>query len=113
MLIQNSKKFLLLFLIYILGVLFFTSTSPADLPVVLLIVPFLYVFFAVFMTVYLLSRKINHQLSDKIIAVIAALFVVLVLVLGSLRQLSTIDVVLSVAITVLLGWYITKMQKNT
>lgn len=98
-------------LLYCLGVLFFVTTDPTNMPLPLLVVPFLWLFAVIFISIlYLLSIKhVFGARKRRILAAsIAAALPVLLLVFQSIHQLTIKDVLLSVAIIAVASFYIEK-----
>ncbi len=113
MVMNNTKlrKVFTLFLLYLVGWLFFTMISPEQLPIVLLVVPFIYIFATVFYTALVAQEFIFPQMKKRrIVSFILALFLVLMLVLHSLHQLTSRDLLLGAAATILLTWYVSKIN---
>jgi hypothetical protein len=98
-------------LCYFAGLVFFAVSSPDRLPIGLLIFPFIYVFFIVYLTVDTLSVVMGRRHS-KFVPLLIAVTTVLILILGSLRQLTARDIALSIVIVSLLSWYISKARVN-
>lgn len=97
-------------LLYVLGFVLLLFTSPQRLPIIVLIVPFLYVFGTVFLTVVYIGSLLGRKRGVRLLATVISIFVVLIFVLGSMHQLDSKDILISLFITVLLGWYIIKLR---
>jgi len=109
---MNTKlRISTLILCYAGGLVFFAVSSPDSLPIGLLILPFIYAFFIVYLTVLTLSDIAGKRHSTFVPLLIAATSV-LILILGSLRQLTLRDIALSIVIVTLLSWYISKARTN-
>jgi hypothetical protein len=107
---KKLNNFILPIILVLITGVFFIFTSPFELPLLLLVVPFV----LLFVTIYVVTRTVVVQLgvrNPQLIALTMAVFSVVLLLLGSLHQLSFRDIVLSIAIVVLLTWYIRKMQQ--
>lgn len=92
-------------------VCFFLFFSPTELPLLGLVVPYILVFLLVYSGVRLITRVVHIRRLGNLTALVAAAFSVMILLLGSLHQLSFRDIALSVAIVFVLGWYISKLQQ--
>ncbi len=96
--------------LYLPGLIFFASTSPQELPVGLYVLPFIYIFLCVYLTTrFVLIRLTKQQMYAKLLPNVIATLVTLLLLLGSLQQLSVRDIFLVVAIGGLLVWYLRKL----
>lgn len=107
----KTQLFILIGL-YIAAILFLTFTNPQNLPLPLLILPFVYAFVTLFMTIRLIVQIFTDSKSlGNSVGMTITIFVILTLVLASIRQLSARDLLISLAITVLLSWYLVKIRK--
>lgn len=99
-------------------VLLLLETNPAKLPSALLIVPFLFLFIAIYLTVKEILHFMRGGDENKIvgmnasrprlIAGLIAAFPVLLLVLQSIGQLTTWDILMVVALFIIAYFYIIK-----
>lgn len=109
--LSNTKKYMAASIGSLAALLlFFSFVSPESLPVAALTVPFLLVFITVYLIGMTLAR-LTHINAAQLIATITAVFVTLMLVLGSLHQLTIRDVLLGVAIIGLLTMYLRRLQQ--
>jgi hypothetical protein len=97
--------------LYLAGIIFFMVTNPAELPLLLLVIPFAYIFITLYLSVVLIARLIGVKRALAI-AFIISVFGVLILVLGSLHQLTIRDTIISLALTVVLTWYVAKSNSR-
>ncbi len=109
---QYKKQLVTLVGLYLVGILFLLFTNPRHLPLILLIVPFVYAFITLFCTVRLITLIFtnNNALANSV-GITVSIFVVLSLILASIRQLSARDLLISLALTVILSWYLVKIRK--
>lgn len=106
------KQLITLVALYMIGTLFLIFTNPQDLPLPLLILPFVYAFIVLFLTIRTgVSFFSGNKSLGTSISLVVTIFVVMSLILASIRQLSARDLLISFAITVLLGWYLVKIKK--
>lgn len=105
---KHRKQAIILLAFYLVGALFFMNTNPADLPLLLLIIPFVYIFGVTYLTVVLICRLLGVK-SATFVSLVVSVFGVLLFVLGSLHQLTIRDIVISVALTCLLTWYVVRL----
>ena len=105
---KHRKQVLILGLLYLFGLIFFMNTSPDELPLLLLVLPFLYIFLVLYLSISLVCQLIGVR-SSFFVSLVIAVFGVLLFVLGSLHQLTVRDMVISLALTCLLTWYITRI----
>lgn len=106
-----SYQIVFLLVIYGFGVVFFLLIDPRTLPLVLMIVPFLWAFVALFSTFWVIMSHFEVFGSKKrrvILGGVASSLPVLLLVLSSIHQLTFRDVVISVAIVSLVGFYMSR-----
>lgn len=108
---KQRKQALLLVGLYLIGLLFFMNTNPSDLPLLLLILPFGYIFAVLYLTILFVCRVLRVR-SAVLVALIISIFGVLLFVLGSLHQLTVRDLLISVALTSLLTWYIVRITSK-
>lgn len=108
---KRRKQIIVLAALYVLGMVFFMTTSPADLPLLLLVAPFIYIFVVLYLTVLFLCQILKVR-QAKVIAMIISVFGVLLFLLGSLHQLTLRDALISLALTVTLTWYITRVSNR-
>jgi hypothetical protein len=107
----KKSKLILLVILLVFGVFFFLGTNPSEVPIYVLIVPFIY-FFTLF---YLLTSQIQDLLNNNMgpsIPLIVSSLILLMIILGSLHQLSAKDIILSLVLMLLLGWYIRKLENK-
>jgi len=97
--------------LYLLGFIFFLNTNPAELPLLLLVIPFMYIFAVVYMTVLLVCGLLRVK-SAVFVSLVMSIFGVLLFVLGSLHQLTLRDVMISLALTSLLTWYVIRITNS-
>ncbi len=98
-------------ILFVPGLVFFASTSPDELPVALYVLPFIYIFACVYLTTRFLMLKLGGgQRYIHLLPNIIAILVTLILLLGSLQQLSGRDVFLILAIGGLFAWYLRKLN---
>lgn len=111
LLAPHRKQLIALVALLGVGIVFFTTTSPDQLPLLLLVLPFLYIF-AVFYLLILLACRLIGVKQARLVALIVAVFGVLLFVLGSLHQLTLRDALISLVLTASLTWYVTKVTKH-
>lgn len=87
-------------------------TNPENLPLLLLVLPFLYLFATAYLTVLLVCRVLGVK-SAVFVSLVVAIFGVLLFVLGSLHQLTLRDVIISLALTALLTWYVIRITDRS
>ncbi len=104
----HRKQLVILLLLYIGGLIFFMNTNPQELPLLLLVLPFLYLFVVFYLSILFVCRLLRVK-SAVFVSLVIAVFGVLLLVLGSLHQLTLRDVIISVALTCLLTWYVVRI----
>lgn len=108
----SKKQLVVLFGLYVVAILFLMLTNPQNLPLPLLIVPFIYAFVTLFITVKVIVGLFSDNKSlGNSVGLTVTIFIVLCLILASIRQLSSRDLLISLAITVLLSWYLIKIRK--
>lgn len=105
------KQLIILTLLYGVGVIFFMTTNPSQLPLLLLIIPFAYIFVVLYLTILFIARLLGVRRALPV-AFIISIFGVLLLVLGSLHQLTMRDALISLALTSLLTWYISRSSNR-
>lgn len=109
---KYKKQLITIAGLYIIGVLFLVFTNPQNLPLPLLILPFVYAFVTLFLSIRLIVQVFTDSKSlGNSVGMTITIFVILTLVLASIRQLSARDLLISLAITVLLSWYLVKIRK--
>lgn len=112
---MNIKIGLLLFLtIFLAG--FLLSTNPDNTPLYFLLVPFLIITFMIYIfTQFLINFFLEEKntAKTKIFSAVLAIIVVNFLLLRSIDQLTFQDGLISVAITIMLAFYISKFQLKT
>ncbi len=91
------------------AVIFFLSVNPGDLPLVALIGPFLYLSVFLFLCFYQMSKLFRFN-NLKLTSLILTILTVVLLVMSSLHQITIKDIVLSVTLTAILTWYITRLE---
>lgn len=107
----SRKQLLTLVILYLVGFVFLAFTDPRNLPLPLLILPFIYVFITIFLTTKLLITSLARNRGLGIsVGLTVTIFIVLTLILASIRQLSSRDVLISLALTVILSWYLVKSR---
>lgn len=105
-----SKKNLTVALLYAIGFIFLISVSPDSLPVWALVLPFIYAFVVVYLTAKMLSEGASSLSTHKqVISISLATTVTLILVLGSLHQLNSKDILIAFGITVVLVFYLRRL----
>jgi len=105
---KHRGQIIILALLYLFGIIFFMNTNPEELPLLALVVPFIYIFTVMYLTILLLCRLLAVK-SAVFVSMVVSVFGVLLLVLGSLHQLTVRDVVISIALTCLLTWYVIRI----
>lgn len=105
---QHRKQAVTLVLLYLFGLVFFMNTNPEELPLLLLIIPFAYIFAVLYLTILFICRLMRVK-SEVFVALLVSIFGVLLFVLGSLHQLTVRDVLISLALTGMLTWYVTRI----
>lgn len=112
-----NKRILILALSIICLLGFVTLTNPENIPLAFLLVPFLLIAVIVFTAVdYLVGLFQKDKKSSSRSVVFSAVLTVIIvnfLVLNSVGQLTVQDGLISVAITVILAFYINKFQIKT
>lgn len=105
------NSFVFLVILYLIGALFLAYTDPQKLPLPILILPFAYAFITVFLTLKLiLTRLTNSRRLSNSVGATVSIFVVLLLVLASIRQLTIRDLMISLALTIIISWYLIKTK---
>lgn len=105
------KTLSLVVLLYLPGILFFAMTSPERLPVGLYILPFLYIFVCAYVTArFVLVSLGGNSKYTKLLSITIAALLTLLLLLGSLQQLSSRDVLLLLGIGIIFVWYIRRLS---
>jgi hypothetical protein len=97
--------------LYGLGITFFVLTNPAQLPLVLLVLPFMWLFAVIFWTAWLLlglSKSLSPARRRMLIAGVVAMLPSLLLVFQSIHQLTGRDVLLTVAFIALAVFYVSR-----
>lgn len=108
---KHRKQAIILALLYLFGVVFFMNTNPEELPLLLLIFPFAYIFGVLYLTILFLCRVLQVK-SAVFVSLVVSVFGVLLFVLGSLHQLTVRDLVISLALTCLLTWYVIRITNT-
>ncbi len=104
----SRKQILGLMILYVAGIAFFSLTNPDELPLFVLIIPFLYIFGVLYLTILFVCRFMSLR-SSGLVSLIISIFGVLLFVLGSLHQLTVRDVIISLALTFILTWYVMRI----
>ncbi len=107
----NKPKFFLFAVVLIFGLFFFLNTNPGEVPIYVLIIPFVYFFVLTYLATSVGQDLLRKKVSSTIPLIFSCLML-LMLVLGSLHQLGAKDIILSLVLMVLLGWYILKIQNQ-
>ncbi len=95
--------------LYAVGIIFFLTSSPNNLPLPVLVAPFLYIFICGYLTLAFIFAKLMHNSSkSKVLAAIIAAGLTLLLLLSSLHQLTARDILIALGIAVILVWYMHK-----
>jgi len=117
---RKVLKFARLIVVYALTFLVLTLSDPAKLPSSALVVPFILIFFAVYCAIAALFELLDaEQLigmkvrRPRTIAALIAGFPVLLLVLQSIGQLTSWDVLMTAALFVVTYFYIIKAASAT
>lgn len=109
-----NKKILLLISMIVCLAVFMLLTNPNEIPLGFLLVPFLIISIIVFLAAnYLINLLRNDKKTKKKTIVFSAALSVIImnfLVLRSVGQLTLQDGLISVLITIILGFYIGKLQ---
>lgn len=109
---KHKRQLLVLVALYTFGLLFLLFTNPEKLPLLLLILPFVYAFITLFLTIRLIVQLFTDSRAlGNGVGLTITIFVILTLVLASIRQLSARDLLISLAITVILSWYLVKIRR--
>ena len=108
---KHRKQAIILGTLYAVGVIFFMYTNPAELPLLLLIVPFVYIFVVLYLSILFLCRVLQVK-SAVFVSIVVSVFGVLLFVLGSLHQLTVRDLIISLALTCLLSWYVIRITSS-
>ena len=92
----------------VFGPVFFMTTDPSKLPLLLLIVPFAWSFSMLYLITYLLVTRNTKagKRQARIISSLLASLVVLLMLFQSIHQLSVKDVLISIAIIGLAAVYL-------
>lgn len=110
---MNNKKFISLITLSVIFVLFLMNTNPNQVSLAMLLIPFifigLFIFLILKLSLDLLNRGKNNK-KDFIFSVAASVILVNFLILNSVRQLTIQDGIISVAITLILAFYVGKFQ---
>ncbi len=105
---SRKTSFIITLFCYLVAFLFFTGVNPNNLPVGLLLAPFVIVFFTVFMTLYsaalLFTDRVGFTQRMTITALVST--ATLLLLIQTVTQLTIRDIVLSLAIVLILVWYL-------
>lgn len=115
---SNWKKFGLLLILYGGFIVFLLTTNPASLPLPLLILPFAWLYLCVLVAAYYFLKTIKRIMGRKsagrsrtiIFASLIALVPASLLVLQSIDQLSTKDVLLMGVFVLLLSFYLSRVR---
>jgi len=108
----SRNRIILISVLLLCGAAFFTATSPQRVPVVLLVVPFAYIFAVSYLLCALVLNIVFSFLNEKLVASIMALLITLLFILGSLHQLGTRDIILSLVFVTLIIWYLPKTNQH-
>ncbi len=107
----KAHKIVGLLLLYASGLLFLMSTDPAQLPLVLIVVPFLWLFATLFATLWLVLGLLPAFQPHKrrlITAGSGSALPVLLLVFRSMHQLTIRDILLSVVLIAVAAFYVSR-----
>lgn len=107
----NKQKLFLLVLLIVIGSIFFSYTSPTEVPIYVLVLPFMYLFMLFYLLISVLLDLFTKNMGASIPMIVSGL-ILLMIILGSLHQLGVKDIVLSLVLMLLLGWYILKLQNK-
>ncbi len=107
----KKPKVIALAILLIVGGILFTSTNPSTVSVGFIVIPFLY-FFSVTYLVVSLAYDLFKIRSRPVIPFVVSLLVLLILILGSLHQLSLRDVIICAVLIFALGFYLRKLEIN-
>ena len=108
--IKPSKQLVVITLVYVSGLCFFALTNPNKLPLVALIVPFVYMFLVFNLTIRYLGHRLGITRAN-FIALLLSTLGVLLFILGSLHQLTLSDAIISLALSLMVGWYISRLSR--
>lgn len=111
--ISRYKKIITFVLLLFSLPLFLAFTDPNQLPLPLLVIPIILFFVIFFSTFYLLVEFVKPNIEKarrRTISSLLAVFPTLLIVLQSLKQLTTVDVLLVILIWVPLTWYLLKID---
>jgi hypothetical protein len=109
-----NKKIILPILMIASLLTFMMLTRPDEIPLGFLLVPFIIITIIVFVSVnQLISFFVNDRASRKKVMVFSAILAVIAvnfLLLRSIGQLTLQDGIISIIITAVLGFYVSKFQ---
>lgn len=104
------KQFFVLLFFWVITFGFFIFTSPQELPIYVLVVPFLLLYISSYIGMRYFAGVVGLK-QKQLIAHITATFVTVLLLLGSLHQLSFRDIAISLLIVTVLVWYMRRIQQ--
>ncbi len=108
---ESSRKSLIgyLFLLF-LTVSFFVAVHPDNLPVIFMLVPFILIFFVLYTGINIALRRFLSLKTGvrRWLALVLSVLPVLLLIIQSITQLTLRDVLLTLAIILILVWYVSK-----
>ncbi|HUD07443.1 MAG TPA: hypothetical protein VMR34_06195 [Candidatus Saccharimonadales bacterium] len=110
------RRRLLIVLLYISLPLILALTNPQKLPLPLVTLPLILTFLIIFSGVYFLIGKYTQgrpnitKTRRSVISGICALFPVLLVMLASINQFTTKDVILTVGLMLCMSWYLLKVD---
>jgi len=106
-----NKKIILLIILSACLLGYMVLTNPADIPLGLLLVPFLLILFVVFILANLLIGLLRgNNKKTTFYAAVLAIIIVNFLILRSVGQFTFQDGLISIAITGILAFYISKFK---
>ena len=106
-----NKKIILLIILSACLLGYMVLTNPADIPLGLLLVPFLLILFIVFILANLLIGLLRgSNKKTTFYAAVLAIIIVNFLILRSVGQFTFQDGLISIAITGILAFYISKFK---
>ncbi len=110
---KPQTNLLLLFIATLFVVVFFVFISPADLTLMFVFVPFILIFVILFWSIrtFLDLFFSLTTFRKRTISLVLSIMPVVMLVIQSVTQLTTRDVVLCLFITLIIVWYVSRIDR--
>ncbi len=110
---KKIQKLVALAVVYASLPLLLLLTDPQKLPLIALVLPVVLIFVICFVTVLLIVRLVRPSTGatkQRVIAFLSALLPTLIIVLQSIQQLSTKDVLIVLSLWLVFVWYMQKVD---